>query len=100
MRRPGSSTTDRVTDTHWNTRGAMRGFNLAVVAAGQPEWALDGATALAPHSVIAGGDLARFLDIQDCLTDTDYPLFARSLRGKPLDEARCHALAALCRHLR
>ncbi|SDR60637.1 SGNH hydrolase-like domain-containing protein, acetyltransferase AlgX [Rhizobiales bacterium GAS113] len=68
----GGNALYRRTDTHWNTRGAVLGFNLTMAEAGHPEWAVP-STAVGPGVVVAGGDLARFLGIQGYLTDIDYP---------------------------
>lgn len=61
------------TDTHWNTRGAVLGFNAAMQAAGRDDLKVDPASALGPLQKAPSGDLARYLGESNATGDLDYP---------------------------
>lgn len=63
----------RRTDTHWNNRGAVLGFNAAMRAAGRPELQVPESEALGPLTPTATGDLARYLGETSDTGDLDYP---------------------------
>ncbi|GGF85200.1 hypothetical protein GCM10007301_51390 [Azorhizobium oxalatiphilum] len=60
------------TDTHWNRRGALIGFNAVMAAAGYPQLEVPEADALGPVFRMATGDLSRFLGETNPTGDTDY----------------------------
>jgi hypothetical protein len=66
--------TYRMNDSHWTTRGALAGFNAIVEADGHADWRIDPATALGPPVVVKGGDVARFLGIDENVSEKVEPL--------------------------
>lgn len=71
------------TGTHWNRLGALIAYNSIMTLAGMPDWRIDPLDALGPSVKTAGGELARFLGVQQWTSDTD-----RTLRiPDPLDSA-------------
>ena len=67
----------RLTDTHWNNLGALLAFNSVVTDAGYPQWTVPWSV-LGPATSIPGGDLARFLGIQDYIKDFSRPFIAQT----------------------
>ena len=57
-------------DSHWTPRGALKGFNAIVSAAGHPDWRIDPAAALGPLTLLKGGDLARMLGVEDQVSES------------------------------
>jgi hypothetical protein len=75
-------------DTHWNSRGALIGFNTMAAAAGHADWRFDPDTVLAPPVRLAGGDLANMLGItNDVAETTQFPTLPHpreaTLEGPP-----------------
>ena len=60
----------RKTDTHWNTLGSVLSFNLVVADAEHPEWRVDTDAVVGPVSPARGGDLARFMGMQNYWSDS------------------------------
>ena len=56
-------------DTHWTALGAIAAFNAVAAAAGHGLWVVDPDSALQPHGVMTGGDLARFLGLSSDLSE-------------------------------
>jgi hypothetical protein len=74
----------RMNDTHWTARGALAGFNAIAEADGHTEWRLDPATALGPPVTVKGGDVARFLGIDENVSEEIEPLTLRAGRRELL----------------
>ncbi len=62
------------TDTHWNSRGAVLGFNAAMRAVGRDDLQIDPAAALGAPVAKETGDLARYLGESSDTGDTDLAL--------------------------
>ncbi|MGU3492674.1 alginate O-acetyltransferase AlgX-related protein [Xanthobacteraceae bacterium A53D] len=72
------------TDTHWNHRGALIGFNAVLGAAGLPGAVIPENDALGPIFERGTGDLSRFLgDVRE-KGDTDYQSIGPMIRPKGL----------------
>ena len=67
----------RKTDTHWNTLGSVLSFNLVVADAEHPEWRVDTDAVVGPVSPARGGDLARFMGMQNYWSDWRLLSFSR-----------------------
>lgn len=62
------------TDTHWNRLAALVAYNAVADLAGKPEWRIEPAEALGPLQARPGGDLARFLGLNEVLEDVEFSL--------------------------
>jgi alginate O-acetyltransferase complex protein AlgJ len=71
----------RLTDPHWSMRGAVLGFNLVVSGGGHPEWVVEPETVLGQRTPVPAGGLARFMGIQNYLTDVDATMLPASEFG-------------------
>lgn len=76
----------RMNDTHWAARGALAGFDAIVEADGHADWRIDPATALGPSVTLKGGDVARFLGIDENVSEKVEPL--------TLPDGKRHSLSA------
>lgn len=75
MRKDGNALYAR-TDTHWNNLGALLAFNRVMSDAGYPQWVVP-ESRLGPMVEVPGGDLARFMGIQNLLSEV-VPSFPNS----------------------
>ena len=64
----------RMNDSHWTPRGALAGFDAIVEADGHSDWRIDPATALGAPVIVKGGDVARFLGIDENVSEEVEPL--------------------------
>ena len=64
----------RLTDIHWNYRGALVSLSAVMSALGHRESVLDPDRALGSPTRSNAGDLARFLGLEEVLSDVEYPL--------------------------
>lgn len=78
-----------LTDTHWNFRSSVAGFNAAVTAAGHPEWALDLSRAIGDRRPVASGDLLRSMRMPPEIQDHNY-LLNVPMRKSSLDPRLPH----------
>ena len=56
-------------DSHWTPRGALAAFNAIVDADGHPDWRMDAGAVLGAPTIRKGGDLAKFIGVQDKVTE-------------------------------
>jgi hypothetical protein len=71
------------TDTHWNNRGMLLGFNAIMLAAGRPDWRIDPKTVETGVRPTPGGDLARMLAVDGHVFDREVELDFSPLKPAP-----------------
>jgi alginate O-acetyltransferase complex protein AlgJ len=81
-------------DTHWNSRGALIGFNTMAAAAGHADWQFDPDTVLTPPVQKAGGDLAGMLGIATDVAETTQFLTLPPGREETLEDPPLRTLRA------
>ena len=81
-------------DSHWAPRGALAAFNAIAEADGHPDWRMSAAEVLGSPTILRGGDLAKFIGVQNDVTE---PVQALTLPGGSGDKWTSRAYTAFAK---